>query len=181
MSEQGKLLDKTTIQFERLLPGPIERVWSYLTDGKKRAAWFSGGATELKPGGKVEFHFDHRKLTSPDDDKPSKKHEPYSGEMRFEGRVIRAEPPTLLIWEWPSEGEGGAKSVVTFALEPRGDRVLLTLTEAKLKTRETVIGNAAGWHTHLDYLEAILGGTKRPRFWASIARREADYEKLFSA
>jgi len=28
------------------LPGPIERVWEYLTDPDKRARWFAGGPME---------------------------------------------------------------------------------------------------------------------------------------
>jgi uncharacterized protein YndB with AHSA1/START domain len=174
MSDAGTQLDKSTIRFERLLPGPIERVWSYLTEGKKRAEWFAGGVTELKPGGKVEFRFDHRKLTTPDDDKPPKKHEQHAGEIRFDGKVIKAEPPRLLIWQWDT-------SEVTFELTPKGDKVLLTLTESKLPKRENVIGNSAGWHTHLDYLQAVLEGNKPPRFWASIVKHEADYEKRYSA
>ena len=38
MNDYGELLDENTVRFERLLPGPIERVWSYLTEGEKRAA-----------------------------------------------------------------------------------------------------------------------------------------------
>ena len=32
MNDYGELLDEQTVRFERLLPGPIERVWSYLTE-----------------------------------------------------------------------------------------------------------------------------------------------------
>ena len=39
MSRYGERIDDTTVRFERLLPGPIERVWEYLTDGDKRATW----------------------------------------------------------------------------------------------------------------------------------------------
>ena len=31
-----------TVRLERLLPGPIERVWAYLTEPDKRATWFAG-------------------------------------------------------------------------------------------------------------------------------------------
>ena len=47
MSKYGERIDETTVRFERLLPGPIERVWQYLTDGDKRAKWLCGG--EKKP------------------------------------------------------------------------------------------------------------------------------------
>ena len=31
-----KLLDESTVRFERILPGPIERVWSYIVESDKR-------------------------------------------------------------------------------------------------------------------------------------------------
>lgn len=39
----------------RILPGPIERIWEYLTAPKKRVHWFCAGATQQKTGGKVVF------------------------------------------------------------------------------------------------------------------------------
>jgi len=33
------LLAPATMRLERLLPGPVERVWAYLTESEKRAAW----------------------------------------------------------------------------------------------------------------------------------------------
>ena len=31
------LIEPGTVKMERLLPGPVERVWAYLTESKKRA------------------------------------------------------------------------------------------------------------------------------------------------
>ena len=36
------------IRIMRTLPGPIERIWTYLTDPAKRAKWFAGGPMELR-------------------------------------------------------------------------------------------------------------------------------------
>lgn len=176
MSEYGKKINETTVRFERLLPGPIERVWDYLTDSKKRALWFAGGVTEEKAGGRVEFHFDHRRITSPDD-KPPEKYKDCAGPMSFEGRVVKAERPSLLVWEWP---DGEAWSEVTFALEKRGDRVLLTLTETRLPNRERLINNSGGWHKHLDLLDAKLSGKAPPPFWARLEELEEHYAKAFA-
>jgi uncharacterized protein YndB with AHSA1/START domain len=33
------ILDGDSVRFERLVPGPIERVWSYLTEGPLLKAW----------------------------------------------------------------------------------------------------------------------------------------------
>ena len=52
MGKYGERIDETTVRFERMLPGPIERVWEYLTDAEKRATWLCGGETESQVGGK---------------------------------------------------------------------------------------------------------------------------------
>ena len=38
--------DATTLHLDRLLPGPIDRVWSFLVDGELRARWLAGGPIE---------------------------------------------------------------------------------------------------------------------------------------
>ena len=51
MKNYGKLINASTLEFERILPGPIQTVWEYLVDADKRALWFAGGATDLRPYG----------------------------------------------------------------------------------------------------------------------------------
>ena len=38
MSDFATRPDEHTVQFVRILPGPIERIWAYLWDGEKRGA-----------------------------------------------------------------------------------------------------------------------------------------------
>lgn len=178
MSEYGKQIDEMTIRFERLLPGPIERVWAYLTEPEKRAKWFAGGETEMRKGGRVEFIFNHSKLTTPDD-RPPEKFKEFTGEMRFEGKVVEIDPPRLLIWEGPDGA--GARTRTTFELEQRGDKVLLTLTESRLPSREQLVGNAVGWHTHLEILEAKLADKEPEPFWAMHSRFSQEYEERLGA
>jgi hypothetical protein len=52
-----------SVRFRRLLPGPIERVFEYLTDSKLRGTWFAGGTMELFVGGRVDYVFHESKLT----------------------------------------------------------------------------------------------------------------------
>ena len=47
MDKYGVVIAPNTIRFERLLPGPIERVWAYLTESEKRAKWLASGAMDL--------------------------------------------------------------------------------------------------------------------------------------
>ena len=44
------LSDASTLQIQRVLPGPVERVWAYLTDGELRRQWLAAGEMRLEPG-----------------------------------------------------------------------------------------------------------------------------------
>ena len=51
MDKHGTITAPNTIRFQRLLPGPIERVWAYLTEPEKRAKWLATGGMDLRVGG----------------------------------------------------------------------------------------------------------------------------------
>ena len=61
-SAKATLIKPSTIRYERLLPGPVERVWAYLTESKKRATWLAAGEFDLRVGGKARLKFDNEKL-----------------------------------------------------------------------------------------------------------------------
>lgn len=166
-----------TVRIERLLPGPIERVWSHLTESDKRGRWLAAGAIELRVGGRVEHVFRNNALTE-NDDPPPPKYADVADEFRMEGRVTACEPPTRLSYTW-SESTG-SDSEVTFELRPQGDGVLLVLTHRRLANREELLSVAAGWHTHLDILDDRLRGRTPPGFWATHMRLESEYEKRLS-
>ena len=59
-SKNGTLVDATTVRFERLLPGPIERVWDHLTRPELLTTWLSAAASmDLRDGGKIQLTMDH--------------------------------------------------------------------------------------------------------------------------
>lgn len=178
MSDYGKLVDQATFTIERQLPGPIERVWAYLVEPEKRAQWFCAGVFELHSGGRAEFLFDHRRIT-PADDRPPKKYDQFAGESRLEGKILKAEPPRLLVFEWPEMS--GESTKVTIELAPQDDKVWLKLTHEKLEKRDSLISASAGWHAHLDILKAKLEGAASPRFWAAHTRLEMEYDKRIPA
>jgi uncharacterized protein YndB with AHSA1/START domain len=162
------------LRIVRLLPGPIERIWQYLTDPEKRARWICGGVLEQKAGGKVEFAM-HHALLSPGETPPAKYAHVHEPGVTFEGRVLRCEPPRLLSYTF-----GGDDSEVTFELTPQGKQVLLVLTHRS--TGEDIKDQpnyAGGWHTHLAILIALLENTTPPRFWANHARLEAHYRTVW--
>ena len=55
--------DEHSVQFVRILPGPIERIWDYLWDGKKRGEWFASGPMPTKPGESFDMFFKHSTLS----------------------------------------------------------------------------------------------------------------------
>jgi uncharacterized protein YndB with AHSA1/START domain len=164
------------VRLVRLLPGPIERVWEFLTDPKKRARWFCAGELEQKKGGKVVFAMKHKNL-APNETPPAKYAEVQDPGVTFDGRVLRCEPPRLLAYTF-----GSKHSVVTFELIPQGKQVLLVLTHRVRGPEQAELGNyASGWHTHLAQLVAQMERKPRPPFWAPLAKLEATYKKLHRA
>ena len=55
LDEFGALTDPGTLKIQRLLPGPIERVWAYLTESDLRRQWLAAGQMEMKVGAPVEL------------------------------------------------------------------------------------------------------------------------------
>jgi uncharacterized protein YndB with AHSA1/START domain len=174
MTDYGTFVAPDTIRFERLLPGPVERVWMYLTDPDKRARWLAGGPMRLVQGGEVALRFRNAEL-SPEPSSPPAKYVDCAGEVASHGHVLRSEPPRLLSYSW---GEGkGDHSEVTFELSEQGVMVRLVLTHRRLKDRGTRLSVAGGWHTHLDILADVLAGRTPAAFWPRLERVEAEYER----
>lgn len=172
----GTFPQPETIRFERLVSGPIERVWDYLTKSELKAKWLSAGDVEPKVGGKVLQKFHHKDLCEKDNPIPDKYKTMEDGTY-FEGRVLKWEPPTLLSYTWGEET--GDESLVTFELIPKeNDKVLLILTHQKLGgDRNILIGVAAGWHTHLGILVDRLAAKEPKGFWEVHMKMEAEYSK----
>ncbi len=173
MNEYGQPLNESSVRFERMLPGPIERVWEYLTDGDKRALWLCGGNTEPRVGGRMELKFHNATITTPDD-VPPEKYRDMNGPVEFSGTVTAWEPPTLLAHSWVFEGH---ESEVRYELETVGDKVRLTLTHRRVANSRELAGACGGWHVHLAILVALLEGSVPPPFWATHIEIEDHYRE----
>lgn len=173
-NEYGTVEEIDTVRFRRVLPGPIERVWEYLTDPEKRATWLAGGPMELRPGGKMELRYRHSDLTTPSDPPPAEFRKKADGFTMSE-RVLRCEPPRLLSHTWT--GEFSPNSEVTYELTPRGKDVLLTLTHRRLSPK-SMRSVGPGWHTHLGLLEDRLTGAAVRPLWATLMKLRPEYEKF---
>lgn len=179
MNDFGTALASDTVRIERILPGPIERVWAYLTEGEKRRTWLAGGEMDLRVGGHVELEFHNNALTD-NDSPPPPKYEKYGGEISFEGRVLECDPPRLLAYTW-AESEGNEPSRVRFELTPHGDDVRLIVTHSRLSGRDGMVSVASGWHTHLGILADRLSGRTPPGFWTTHGPLEREYEQRIPA
>jgi uncharacterized protein YndB with AHSA1/START domain len=168
--EYGERTEPETFRIERLLPGPIERVWAYLTEPEKRKRWFGAGPMELRVRGRVKLQFKFSDLSA--EKTPLTK----GDECEIPGRVTRCDPPRLLSYTWGSKPDA---SEVTFELTPRGKDVLLVITHRRLADRETMVSVASGWHTHLGLLTDVLNGGKSRPFWATKIQLEEEYGKRF--
>ena len=177
-SEYASLIAADTARIQRLLPGPIERVWAYLTESGKRGQWLASGAMELHVGGKVELLFRHAELSDEPGAPPPRHADMERGHLNT-GRITACDPPYLLAYTW---GENhGDPSEVRFDLEPRDDKVLLTVTHRRLDGRDTLRSVAGGWHTHLDILADRLHGRAPPNFWKTYERIAAEYGERFAS
>ena len=176
MNEYGVVLESGAVRFERLLPGPVERVWSYLAESEKRGTWLASGEIEPRVGGAADLLFKHSEITR--ERPPERYREMNDNGWPSKGTVTRYEPMTALAMTWP--GEGDATSEVTFELTPEGDKVRLVLTHRKLADKAEMTSVASGWHTHLGILEDKLAGDPPRGFWSRIEGLEADYAKRFA-
>ena len=154
MSKQGKLIGDDTVQFERLLPAPIDVVWEYLTVSDRVASWLAHADIEPRRGGSTRLQWDDWSTDEP----------PPNGERNWTatGVVTRWDPPQALAYTWNQPGL--PESEITFELTPEGNETRLILTHRRIAKERHMF--AAGWHTHLDLFATRLKGGERGDFIA---------------
>lgn len=163
----GVLIDPSTLKIQRRLPGPIEKVWAYITENNLRRQWFAAGEMEMTPDATFEFIWRNDELTAP----PSQRPPGFSEEHRMESKITELDPPRKLSITWENSGE------VTFDLVPEGDMVLLSVTHRGLTDRDSILMFGAGWHMHLDILNAKMTGKKPTPFWEGWSQLQKEYDQ----
>lgn len=167
----GVLTEPTTLKIQRLLPGPVDRIWAYLTQSDLRRQWLAAGHMEMQPGMAFELVWRNNELTDP----PGQRPPGFADEHRMESRIIECDPPHKLVITWGLNGD------VCFELTPEGNNVLLTLTHRRVPDRATLLKVSAGWHTHLDILLARLTGKQPQPFWDGWSRLQNEYDRRLPA
>lgn len=167
----GVFTEPATLRLQRRLPGPIERVWAYLTDGELRRQWLAAGPMTLETGAGFELVWRNDELSDP----PGRRPEGFGEEHRMVGRITELDPPRRLAISWQGTGD------VCFELQPDGDEVLLTLTHHRIDARGMRLMVGAGWHMHLDLLAARLAGARPAPFWDGWIRLREEYDRRLPA
>src|SRR5580698_161789 len=167
----GALIEPATLKIQRLLPGPVERVWAYLTESDLRRQWLAAGQMEMKIGAPFELVWRNDELTDPPGQRPNG----FGEERRMQTRIIELDPPRKLAFAWDGGGD------VSFELEPKGNQVLLTVIHRRLPDRTTLLKVAAGWHMHLDVLVARMTGNEPAAFWDGWSRLQKEYDRQIPA
>ncbi|CAN5226208.1 SRPBCC family protein [soil metagenome] len=167
----GALIEPATLKIQRLLTGPIERVWAYLTESELRRQWLASGEMAMTLDSPFELVWRNGELSDPPGQRPSG----FGEEHRMESRITELDPPRKLAIAWGTTGG------VSFELESQGGEVLLTVIHHRVPDRGILLNVSAGWHAHLDVLTARLNGWTVSSFWDSWQRLKADYEKRLPA
>ena len=163
----GELIEPATLKIQRLLPGPIERIWAYLTESELRRQWLASGDMQPKAGTPFTLTWRNDELTDPPGQRPAG----FGEEHSMDSKIIAFDPPRKLAFTWGESGE------VSFELDQRGNKVLLTVIHRRLPDRNMSLMVGAGWHMHLDILVARVTSTKPAPFWDGWVRLKAEYDQ----
>lgn len=136
---------KPTLVYAIYIAATPEQVWQALTSAEFSRKYFFGNAVEvdLRTGGAFL-------VRAPD------------GSLHISGEVIECEPTKKLTVtfnvNWPALIEKLGQTLVTYEIEPAGDVVRLTLTEAHDRpiSDDILSGGRQGWPAILSSLKSLL-------------------------
>jgi uncharacterized protein YndB with AHSA1/START domain len=170
-SAYGVLTEPATLTLQRLLPGPIERVWDFLTQSELRRQWLAAGDMTMTVGSPFELTWRNDEISDPPGNKP----EGFGKEHSMQSTITELDPPHRIAFTWNGSGD------VSIDLQPRGDQVLLTLVHRQLPNRNTMLMVSAGWHAHLDILVTRVEGGMPSHFWDKWLSLKQDYDSRLPA
>ncbi|WP_140986725.1 SRPBCC family protein [Asticcacaulis tiandongensis] len=177
-TDYGKVYENGMLVFERLLPGPLEKVWAYIVDGDKRARWFSSGNIPSQAGQYFTMTFNHTQLSGEvAPERFSVMREPVS----FDVKLLSIDAPHQVSFTWPEGDEASEDEIatVTITLTPQDDKVLLRLTQTNPRIRrDLIIDYLGGWHSHLGIFEDVANNRPPRPFWTTHAAIEAHYQQI---
>lgn len=124
------------VEFERILEAAVDVVWALLTTPEGLGRWLAPAQVDLRFGGAVDIDFGEGEVTG--------------------GEILELEPGVALEYRWRFTGE--PDSIVRFELEVIDPETTRLRLQHRLLPADQAVGYGAGWHAHLDRLEAVVSG-----------------------
>lgn len=126
-----------TVRFTRKFSRPRSAVWAALTEPAQLATWLDKASVDLRVGGQFQIRF---------------------GDGTMNGLITELVENSVLGYSW-HEGQYGQSHVRWELSDDADGGTNLALTHTRLLT-DSATGFAAGWHHHLERLDALLTGTR---------------------
>src|SRR4051812_16005402 len=101
ISAYGTVSAPLALTIQRRLPGPVERVWAYLTNSDLRRQWLASGIMPTQAGEPFELTWRNDELAETPEGRP----EGFPAEHRMQSEILVIEPPHKLVFSWPPRGE----------------------------------------------------------------------------
>jgi uncharacterized protein YndB with AHSA1/START domain len=136
---------KPTTVYTIYIASTPEKVWEALTSAELSRKYFFGNAVE------VDFKIGGAYIVRTPD-----------GALHISGEVIECDPPRKLTVtfnvNWPALVEKLGQTLVTYEIEPAGEAVRLTMTEAHDRpiSDDILLGGRQGWPAILSSLKSLL-------------------------
>jgi len=131
------------IRIERIIPAPIEEVFSAWTDPESMSLWLSPiGHADVEVDPRVDGRFRVVMVGA-------------DVSIEHSGEYLVFDPPRVLSFTWRSPYTGPEASVVTVTLTPEGETTRMVLVHERLPA-EQVTPHEEGWGSILDRLGELL-------------------------
>jgi uncharacterized protein YndB with AHSA1/START domain len=149
--------DRAGVRFERRFEASPDELWSALTEPERLRRWLANIAElDLRVGGRFLLRWEES-----------------DGTQETDGTIRALEHGKLIELDWTYPGE--PDSVARFELRPDADGTILVLDHRGLPPG-SIAGYGAGWHSHLDSLDAHLRGGEAD-WTARFQELGPDYER----
>lgn len=143
----NELAGNHTVTVRRVVPAPIEEVWTLWTTPERMPEWIldGGSATiDLRVGGKYHLDMHYQGKSFPHD-----------------GEYLEIDPPKRLVFTWLSEGTQWKPSIVTIELADRDGDTEITLTHEGLIDAKNAADHEGGWTEIMGWLDKLLTTARR--------------------
>lgn len=124
--------DGPWVEFERILDAAVDVVWGLLATEEGLERWLAPATVDLRLGGNMDIDFGEGGVTG--------------------GEIIDLIPGVALEYRWRFTGE--PDSVVRLELEVIDEQTTNLRLRHRMLPVDQATGYGAGWHAHLDQLEA---------------------------